>query len=218
LPARGKVGARDTPLSLLTIGHSTRAIEEFIELLEAHGVKQLVDVRTLPRSRRYPHFSMEPLAAALEQRGIAYVHLGKPLGGLRKPRADSVNRALTNEAFRGYADHMATEAFDNGIAELLKLANAGRTTIMCAEAVPWRCHRLLLSDALTARGVNVAHILSLDPPQPHELSRFAHVEDGRVSYPAADLFDNAASRPAKASSPRPPASKSSVTTRRRARR
>jgi len=218
LPESRPVGERNTAVSLLTIGHSTRTLEGFIELLEAHGVAQLVDVRTLPRSRRHPHFSMDALAAALEKRAIAYVHLGKALGGLRKPRADSVNRGLTNLHFRGYADHMATEGFEQGVAELLELADQRRTVIMCAEAVPWRCHRLLLSDALTARGVNVAHILSLDSPQPHAMSRFAHVEQARVSYPAPDLFDQAPAQPDPAPSKRSSGSKSKPTTRRRARR
>jgi uncharacterized protein (DUF488 family) len=154
---------------------------------------------------------MEALAAALEKRAIAYVHLGKALGGLRKPRADSANRGLTNLHFRGYADHMETQAFEQGIAELVELAAARRTVIMCAEAVPWRCHRLLISDALTARGISVAHILSLDSPQPHTLSRFAHAENGRITYPDPDFFDET---PA----PRPSAVKSTPTRRRRARR
>lgn len=143
----------DEGLQVLTIGHSTRPLGEFLDLLEHHGWGTVVDVRSLPRSRRYPQFNREALAAALEARGISYRHCA-PLGGLRQPLdpSESVNRGLRNERFRAYADHMQTAEFADAVARLVDLARAYRCAVMCAEAVPWRCHRSLLADALVARG------------------------------------------------------------------
>lgn len=179
-------GSSDFPterLVILTIGHSTRPLEEFIALLRAHGVTLLADVRTVPRSRRNPQFNRETLPTALAAAGIGYQHMAG-LGGLRRPRPDSMNLAWVNEGFRGFADYMGTPQFAAALGELLGLARREQVAIMCAEAVPWRCHRSLIADALVARGVTVEHILGLTRRQPHTLTRFARVEGGRVSYPA----------------------------------
>lgn len=165
-------------MTIYTIGHSTRTFEEFASLLGSHQVTQLADVRTAPRSRRHPHFSRELLSARLQQRGIAYRHF-PALGGLRRPRPDSSNIGWRNESFRGYADHMQTDGFAEAVDELLQFGNEGRTAVMCAEAVWWRCHRGLLADALTIRDVAVRHILTNTPPQLHQLCDFART-DGRI--------------------------------------
>src|SRR5262245_27106082 len=144
--------------TIYTIGHSTRTAEEFVALLQAHRVVQLADVRTYPMSRRLPHFNREILAAFLAQHDIAYRHF-PALGGRRRPRPDSINGAWQHESFRGYADHMASREFQDGLAELLRYAAAGATAMMCAEALWWQCHRRLLADALVARGVPVLHIM-----------------------------------------------------------
>ncbi len=174
------------PLVVYTIGHSTRTASDFVALLEGHGVRQLADVRTLPRSRRHPQFEQGALAAALASRGIEYRHFPE-LGGLRRPRRDSVNTAWRSPGFRGYADHMHSATFEAGLAALLAYAGAAPTAVMCAEAVWWRCHRALLADALVARGVEVRHILSPRAVERHRLSAFARVEAGRVSYPGLPL-------------------------------
>lgn len=179
-------GAGDSPEEarvILTIGHSTRPLKEFITLLQAHGVTLLIDVRTVPRSRRNPQFNRENLPASLAAAGVGYWHL-PGLGGLRRPRPDSRNLAWENEGFRGFADYMGTPEFEAALDELLELARRERVAIMCAEAVPWRCHRSLIADALVARGVAVEHILGPARRQPHTLTRFARVEGGRVVYPA----------------------------------
>ena len=165
-----------------TVGHSTRTLDGFLGLLRAHGVRTVADVRTIPKSRRHPHFAGEALAAALAGEGIGYVHLPE-LGGRRHPRPDSPNGGWRNEGFRGYADHMATEGFERGVERLLALAETGSVAAMCAEAVPWRCHRSLLADALVARGMAAEHILSSTATQPHRLTPFARVDGRQVSYP-----------------------------------
>ena len=165
-----------------TIGHSTRDLATFVHMLEVHGVAILADVRTIPRSRRMPHFGQSALAASLAARGIRYVHLPR-LCGLRKPRADSINTGWRNLSFRGYADYMQTPEFELGVGELLALAGEGPTAIMCAEAVPWQCHRSLIADALTARGVRVMHIMSATASAPHRMTPAARVRDARVVYP-----------------------------------
>jgi uncharacterized protein (DUF488 family) len=175
------------PVGIHTIGHSTRSFEALVALLRAHGITWLVDVRAHPGSRRFPHFDRDRLAAELPAAGIGYTHVPE-LGGRRRPRADSPNRAWRNEAFRGYADHMQTPAFASGLDRLLALATAGRVAIMCAEAVPWQCHRWLIADALVARGVRVLHITGAGPPHSHALSAHARVIQTQVSYPADDLF------------------------------
>jgi len=170
-------------LTVLTVGHSTRTIEEFLAILAAHGVQLLVDVRSIPRSRRVPQFNSDALAASLRERGIGYLHL-KSLGGLRHARKDSANLGWRNASFRGYADYMASADFREGLQRLLQLAGTKRTAIMCAEAVPWRCHRSLIGDALLVRGVRVEDIMSATSRRPHELTSFAKVEGTDVVYPA----------------------------------
>lgn len=169
-------------MNLSTIGHSNRSIDEFLALLDAHGIQQLVDVRTAAGSRRNPQFMRDELARALEHRGIRYMHL-PALGGFRKPRPDSVNTAWRNESFRGYADYMQTPEFETALAALLGVAAEEPTAIMCAEAVPWRCHRSLIADAIVARGLTVSHILSTARSNPHILTSFARVENCRLTYP-----------------------------------
>jgi uncharacterized protein (DUF488 family) len=175
-----------------TIGHSTRPLEEFISMLQAHSVTRLIDVRTVPRSARNPQFNRESLPEDLAKAGIQYEHL-PALGGLRKPRPQSVNTGWRNESFRGYADYMQTPEFARAIERLIHEANQVSVCIMCAEAVPWRCHRSLIADALTARGVRAVHIMSAKAAQPHKLTSFARVRGERVTYPAESLdFDEQA--------------------------
>ena len=156
-------------------------------MLESHGVRQLVDVRTIPKSRRNPQFAQDQLAVSLEQHGIVYVHL-PGLGGLRHARKDSINTGWKNASFRGYADYMQTDAFVMSLTKLIDLATTP-TAIMCAEAVPWRCHRSLIADALTARGIQVEHILSATSRKPHTYTPFARVEGESVTYPALPLME-----------------------------
>jgi uncharacterized protein (DUF488 family) len=160
-----------------TIGHSTRRADAFVDLLRTHHIDRLADIRTIPGSRRLPHFGREALERLLEERGIQYRHF-RDLGGLRKPAPDSPNGGWNNQAFRGYADHMQTPEFATAVDELLTFGDEGPTAVMCAEAVWWRCHRMLLSDALVARGVDVQHILSEAKTQPHRLTPFAKIRDG----------------------------------------
>jgi uncharacterized protein (DUF488 family) len=169
-----------------TIGHSTRPIDEFTSMLQAHSISRLIDVRTMPRSARNPQFNRESLPEELGKAGIQYEHL-PALGGLRKPRRDSVNTGWKNESFRGYADYMQTAEFARAIEHLIEQANDAPVCIMCAEAVPWRCHRSLVSDALLARGIRALHILSAKVAQPHRLTSFARVRGDRVTYPAESL-------------------------------
>jgi uncharacterized protein (DUF488 family) len=170
----------------MTIGHSTRPIEEFIELLQKNGVEHLVDVRTIPRSRHNPQFNVDSLPKSLQSAGIAYTHL-KELGGLRKPKADSINTGWRNSSFRGYADYMQAPEFEAALGKLLQLAKEKECAIMCAEAVPWRCHRSLIGDALLARKIPVEDIISGSRRQPHEFTPFAKVRGARVTYPAAKV-------------------------------
>lgn len=158
-----------------------------IALLRAHGIASVADVRRFPRSRRYPHFDTAALARSLPAAGVAYAH-HPGLGGFRRARPDSGNRGLRNASFRGYADYMGTDEFARHLDALLTAA-AAPTAIMCAEAVPWRCHRSLIADALVARGVEVRHILGRERAEPHVLTAGAHVDGARVTYPGAgDLF------------------------------
>ena len=165
---------------IYTIGHSTRSLEEFVALLEEHGVARLADIRRHPGSRRHPHFSGESLQQTFPERGIAYEHFDS-LGGRRKPSAHSENGAWNNDQFRGYADHMATAEFRAAVDRLL--AGGRNTAVLCAEAVPWRCHRNLLSDDLVRRGVEVIHIVGTGSAQPHALSKMARLQPDRVIYP-----------------------------------
>jgi len=167
---------------IYTIGHSTRSLDDFIALLKAHGVTQLADVRSVPRSRRHPHFASDALSASLPAAGIAYRHFAG-LGGRRKSRRDSLNTAWRHEGFRGYADDMQTREFEQALDELVALAARQPTAIMCAEAVWWRCHRQLTSDALVARGIEVRHITSPSAAPPHTLTAFARAANGKVTYP-----------------------------------
>jgi uncharacterized protein (DUF488 family) len=171
-------------VTLWTIGHSTRSWEEFLALLHENRIELLVDVRHFPSSTRVPWTNREVLAASLGKAGLAYEHL-VGLGGYRRPRPDSPNTGWRNTGFRGYADHMETAEFSQSLDRLLAWARQRRTAIMCAEAVPWRCHRGLLSDALLARGVRVVHILAPGQTQDHKLTPFAKVHGGRVTYPAS---------------------------------
>jgi uncharacterized protein (DUF488 family) len=170
--------------TIYTIGHSTRSSEQFLGLLQAHNIEELVDVRTVPQSRHNPQFGKEELAAALQQAGIGYMHLGK-LGGLRHSSKDSVNLGWQNSSFRGFADYMATPEFQQGLDELKAIAEKKRVVIMCAEAVPWRCHRSLIADALTTQGWQVLHIQSKKTASPHEPTPFLKVQDGKLTYPAS---------------------------------
>lgn len=151
-----------------------------------HGIRQLVDVRTIPKSRRNPQFGQDELPVSLEQHGIRYTHL-PGLGGLRHARKDSINTGWKNASFRGYADYMQTSAFGENLAQLIELATAAPTAIMCAEAVPWRCHRSLIADALTARGIEVEHILSATGRKPHTYTPFARIDGDSVTYPGLPL-------------------------------
>ena len=164
---------------IYTIGHSTRNLEEFIRLLKENGIRRLADIRRFPGSRRHPHFSREALSVSLPAEGIAYEHF-EDLGGRRKAAGDSENNALHNEQFRAYADYMATPAFHAAVDRLL--GSELRTAYMCAEAVPWRCHRNMLSDELVRRGVRVAHILDRGSRKEHVMNPIAKVVDGRVVY------------------------------------
>ena len=170
------------PAVIFTIGHSTRPPDAFVALLRAHGVRYLVDVRTIPRSRHNPQYNSDALAATLAADGIGYTHMPS-LGGLRKPKPDSINAGWRNTSFRGYADYMQTPAFAAAIDYLLALGAAQPTAIMCAEAVPWRCHRSLVADALVARGVEADEIVSETRATPHKLTSFARVEGTAVTYP-----------------------------------
>jgi uncharacterized protein (DUF488 family) len=175
-------------LRIWTIGHSTRTIEEFIAALEAHGIKLLVDVRSLPGSKRYPQFNRERLAESLKEHGIRYEHFPE-LGGRRKPRPDSRNVAWRNASFRGYADYMETAEFRKGVDRLLDLADeAGPTAIMCAEALWWRCHRSLISDFLKARGIEVIHIIDANKSDPHPYTSAARLVNGELSYAAESIL------------------------------
>ena len=168
--------------AIFTIGHSTHPIEEFVHLLQAHGVEQLIDIRTVPRSRTNPQFNRETLPNSLKAAGIGYLHM-PALGGLRHPRVDSPNTAWRNASFRGYADYMQTPEFAAALDSLVELGSQTQVAIMCAEAVPWRCHRSLVADALFARGIPVEDIMSAGRRQPHKLTPFAKVEQTRVWYP-----------------------------------
>jgi uncharacterized protein (DUF488 family) len=170
-----------TPLVIYSIGHSTHTADAFLALLQAHSVRQLADIRSLPHSRRHPQFSRDALDAFLAANGIRYRHFPQ-LGGLRKPITDSVNSAWRHPCFRGYADHMQTAGFRTSIQELEVFALSGPTVVMCAEALWWQCHRRLLADALLVRSVIVRHILSAAAPKPHELSEFGRAHMGEVMY------------------------------------
>lgn len=169
-------------MEVFTIGHSTRELDELEQVLKAHGVEILADVRTVPRSRRVPWFNRENLPQELEKRGITYRHLEK-LGGLRHSRKDSINQGWQNKSFRGYADYMQTPGFAEGMEELIGLTREGTVAIMCAEAVPWRCHRRMVGDALLVRGFEVIDIFSETKAEPETLTDFAVVDGTAITYP-----------------------------------
>src|ERR671922_2097648 len=164
-----------------TIGHSTRPIEDFLALLQREGIRVLIDVRAFPMSRRHPHFNREALSATLAANDVTYVH-APALGGRRRPRPNSQNTGWRNESFRAYADHMSTPEFRDALENVISTASRLATTVMCAEALPWRCHRWLISDALMARGCEVRHVLD-SSSDAHRLTEFARVVNGEVTYP-----------------------------------
>jgi uncharacterized protein (DUF488 family) len=168
-------------ITIWTVGHSTRTGEKFGEILLAHEIKVLVDVRSFPGSRRYPQFNREQLAESLSEIGIEYRHEPR-LGGRRTPRVDSHNTAWKNASFRAYADHMETETFRSGVEELLEVAANKRTAVMCAEAVWWRCHRSLIADYLKAEGHTVLHIIDQNKSEEHPFTSAARIVEGKLSY------------------------------------
>jgi uncharacterized protein (DUF488 family) len=171
--------------TVFTIGHSTRALEEFILILKAFHIELLCDIRTIPKSRRNPQFAGDALKSSLAFHNIEYLHLSA-LGGLRQPRKDSPNTGWKNDSFRGYADYMETQAFTSALEQLISLAATKRLVIMCAEAVPWRCHRSLVGDALLVRRIDVEDITSKTRAQAHKLTPWAKVIGERIYYPAPD--------------------------------
>jgi len=172
----------DSMVAVFTVGHSTRTIREFIAMLKAYNVTLIVDVRSVPRSRHNPQFNKETLPGTLKLEGISYVHMPE-IGGLRRPKPDSVNTAWRNKSFRGYADFMETKQFKEQLLNLMALARENCVAIMCAEALPWRCHRSLIADALVVRNVKVGHIISEENIIRHELTEWAHVEGTSITYP-----------------------------------
>jgi uncharacterized protein (DUF488 family) len=170
--------------AIFTIGHSTRTWKDFLAILRAHSVKRVIDVRSIPRSRHNPQFNREILSAKLRSARIGYVHLRK-LGGLRHARRDSPNMGWRNASFRGFADYMQTPDFEAGLERLIKLGKQKKSALMCAEAVPWRCHRSLIADALVVRGIRVADIIGGKRSQIHSLTSFARVRGNRITYPIA---------------------------------
>jgi uncharacterized protein (DUF488 family) len=176
---------------IYTIGHSTRTLDELVALLRAFGITALADIRTIPRSRHNPQFAGDALRRSLRNRRLRYVHIPE-LGGLRRARKDSVNTGWRNASFRGFADHMSTDEFEAGLAKLRALADKSTVAVMCAEAVPWRCHRSLVADALTARGARIEHITGAGPARPHHMTSFAEVDGTRVTYPGKAPADDRA--------------------------
>jgi uncharacterized protein (DUF488 family) len=174
--------------SIFTVGHSTRQIDEFVGLLQMHGIKEVVDVRSIPMSRHNPQFNGESLKESLKQNKIRYKHLTK-LGGLRHSKKDSMNLGWRNVSFRGFADYMATPEFSEGLEALEQIASVRETAIMCAEAVPWRCHRSLIADALVKKGWLVRDIISRTPAAKHRLTPFLKVRKGQLIYPALTPAD-----------------------------
>jgi uncharacterized protein (DUF488 family) len=167
---------------IFTIGHSTRSIDEFVGLLRAHGVRGIVDIRSIPRSRHNPQFNSDVLKHSLEQGDISYKHI-KELGGLRHAKKDSLNLGWRNASFRGFADYMATPEFSEGLQSLIEIASARETSMMCAEALPWRCHRSLIGDALTKKGWMVLDIMSRTVAARHLLTPFLKMKRGQLIYP-----------------------------------
>lgn len=180
---RSPSGNMNESRTIYTIGHSNRSIEEFLAMLQSFGIGLIADIRSLPGSRKYPHFDKEALQASLPQNNIQYVHLAN-LGGRRRPGKDSRNTGWRHRAFRGYADYMETEAFSDGVLELEKAGISIPTAYMCSEAVWWRCHRAMVSDYLKVKGWNVLHIMDPGKAKEHPYTSPAKVTDGRLSYEA----------------------------------
>jgi uncharacterized protein (DUF488 family) len=176
-----KSRAAHPPVTIFTIGHSVHPIEEFVALLRENGIRRLIDIRTIPQSRRNPQFNSDALAASLKDAGIPYLHM-KALGGLRHARKDSINMGWRNAGFRGYADYMQTPEFSAAVDRVIVLASETPTVLMCAEAVPWRCHRSLVADALLVRNIRVLEIISAAAPKEHTLTPFAHVRGTEITY------------------------------------
>lgn len=191
-----KAGVRRENLTVFTIGHSTRPIDEFIGLLRANGIEQLIDIRTIPKSLHNPQFGTDALARSLRSARIDYIHM-KALGGLRRAQRDSVNTGWRNASFRGYADYMQTAEFRSAVERAIELAREEVSALMCAEAVPWRCHRSLVADALMVRGIEVLEIVGGSPPKPHKLTSFARVHGTEITYPPeeGELFVEPQSAP-----------------------
>jgi uncharacterized protein (DUF488 family) len=189
---------------VMTIGHSTRTIDEFIGLLQAHAVSRVVDVRTIPRSRHNPQFSKDSLPDSLKKAGLGYVHM-PGLGGLRHAKPDSINMGWRNASFRGYADYMQTPEFEQNLEELIQLARQEQIAIMCAEAVPWRCHRSLIADALLVRGIRTEDITSPTRRTLHTLTPFAKVRGTTITYPAEASKNSQKKPPTKRLRPQPSA-------------
>ena len=187
---------------IMTIGHSTRTLEEFIGLLQVHTVSRVVDVRTVPRSRHNPQFNKTSLPGSLKKAGVGYIHM-PGLGGLRHAHRDSLNVGWRNSSFRGYADYMQTAEFEHSLEELIQSASQDRISLMCAEAVPWRCHRSLIADALLIRGIRTEDIMTPTRRQVHTLTPFAKVRGTTITYPGEDLQNTTERTPAKRSGSRP---------------
>ncbi len=170
-------------LLICTIGHSTHPLDEFVNLLKKNEVTHLLDVRTVPRSRHHPHFNKETLPDSLAAAGVKYTHL-PGLGGLRHARKDSINEGWRNASFRGYADYMQTQEFGENVNRVIELAARDRCALMCAEAVPWRCHRSLIADALVVRGVRVEDIIDSHGRKSHSLTPWAQTDGLKIFYPA----------------------------------
>jgi hypothetical protein len=199
----GKMMSSEGPSPVvLNIGHSTRTFEEFIGLLQAHSATRVVDVRTVPRSRHNPQFNKASVPKALKKAGLGYVHL-PGLGSLRHSKRDSLNAGWRNASFRGYADYMQTPEFKESLDELIQLANRERIVLMCAEAVPWRCHRSLIADALLVRGIRTEDIMSRTRRQVHTLTPFAKVRGATITFPAAASRSTPKKPPAKRSRSQP---------------
>jgi uncharacterized protein (DUF488 family) len=174
--------AKETELTIFTIGHSTRTIEEFVKLLKTYSVSLIIDVRTVPLSRHNPQFNRETLSNTIKAQGIKYIHM-PGIGGLRRPKHDSINLAWRNRSFRGYADFMQTQEFIDNLLKIIALARENCLALMCAEALPWRCHRSLISDALVVRRFEVEHIISATSCLNHELNEIAQVKGTQITYP-----------------------------------
>jgi uncharacterized protein (DUF488 family) len=183
---------------VLTIGHSTRMLEVFISLLREYHVQKVVDVRTIPRSRYNPQFNREELPESLNTVGIGYVHTSG-LGGFRRSLSDSPNKGWRSLSFRGFADYMQNKEFDESLQALIELAKTERVVLMCAEAVPWRCHRFLIADALSVRGVQVKHVLSSTSLQVHKITPWARVDGTNITYPPEEPRNNCKHSSAKVS-------------------